>query len=421
MNQVTKKASALIGAGILSFGLSQTASGEEQQPVENIFSDIKQHSPVYETMESVFHMNIMSGYQDSSGMYYEMRPFESVTRAQTAKMMTASLGGKMATQEISPFTDVSEQHWAHDYVTIMNEKEIVGGYEDGTFKAQENLTRAQAAKMIVTAFNLPYDENELDTGFNDVSSDHWAAAYIHALVDAEITTGTSQTAFSPEENVTRYQLAAFIERSLNQSELSEDQIFLKVREVYGEFQHFYIRALQEGNVTSKTYEDFEWRFEDLVTDDYEPVLKKVFNSECALNGDCDGLRYTATLQNMFNKNIIEYSDERITIQYDEEANGLFSAANYVISIAKENGQWKLDGYEAEFYKGTKLKLSLTKEEALDHIESSYRLNYQQWEQVYSVTDIGMNEEGEWLIQLNTDGSNDEYVIRFNPEEGSFYY
>ncbi|MBM7577900.1 S-layer homology domain-containing protein [Jeotgalibacillus terrae] len=423
MNQFTKNVSALVGAGVLSIGVLQTAAGEERNQFESIFSDIEQHAPIYGTMENVFHMDIMSGYPVSSGMYYEMKPFEKVTRAQTAKMLTASLGGKMATQKLSPFTDVSEMNWAHDYVTIMDEKEIFGGYQDGTFNPQANLTRAQAAKIIVNAFDLPYDENEMETGFNDVSADHWAAAYINALVDAEITTGTSQTAFSPEEDVTRYQLAAFIERSLNQSERSVDQTFLKVREVYGQFHHHYMNALQEANSSSetKTYEDFQLGFKDLVTADYEPVLEKVFNSECALYGDCDGIKYTASIQNMFHKSVIENSGDRITIQYDEEVNGLFSSGNYLISIAKENGQWKLDGYEAEFYNGGELKISLTKEEALNHIESSYRLNFKQWEQVYSVTDIGMNEEGEWLIQLNTDGPNDEYVVKYNPDEGNFYY
>ncbi|WP_404405279.1 S-layer homology domain-containing protein [Jeotgalibacillus malaysiensis] len=422
MRNAVKKVTALTGVGVLSLGMLQPVAGEEQGMTGNLFSDVKKSSSIYETMENVFYMGIMSGYQDLDDYTFEMRPYNDVTRAQTAKMLTASLGGEMATQNDSPFIDVTNTYWAHDYITIMADRGIAGGYEDGTFNSQATLTRAQAAKMIVNTFNLPFDENTGGTEFEDVSADHWAAAYVNALVDSEITTGTSPTTFEPEENVTRYQLAAFIDRSLNQAEVNEDQVFLKVREAYGEFRSEYMRGLDAAIQPDATYsfDNLEKELQEVVTEDYLPIVKQNFMSECAQNGDCDGIRYTATIDGMFNKKVLEYSEDRITVQYDELVEGLLSDANYIISLAKEDDKWKLDRYKVDFYKPGELSLNLTKEQALNYIEATYRLHYSFSTKVYSITDLGTNEDGDYLMQLNTDSAYQD-TIRFDIEDGRFYY
>ncbi|TFE04077.1 S-layer homology domain-containing protein [Jeotgalibacillus salarius] len=422
MNHKFKRIAAIAGAGVLSLGAYHTVSGEDHNKIKSPFSDIDESSPIFETMENVYYMDIMTGYLDRSGWTYEMRPYEDVTRAQAAKMITASLGVEMATQEKSSFTDVTERYWAHDYITIMAERNIFGGYEDGTFDPQDTLTRVQAAKIIVNTFDLPFSESDRETGFKDVPADHWAAAYVNALVESDITTGTSQTTFEPEEDVTRYQLAAFIDRSFNTVELSEDQILLEVRNIYSEFRSHYMEGLHEATQTETTfnYEDLKNEIDHIITEGYEPIVKKNFTGECAHNGDCDGIRYTATMDLMFNKNVIEYSEDRITIQYDEDVHGLTPDANYIISLAKEDGKWKLDNYEVKYYQDNKLSLNLTKEQALNHIEATFRLYYSMDTDVYSITDLGTNEDGDYLMQLNTDGAYQD-VIRFDVEEGSFYY
>ena len=52
------------------------------------------------------------------------------------------------------FDDLSEAHWAFDDIMSLVETGVLNGYEDGTFKPDNNITHAEMAKIITTAFDL---------------------------------------------------------------------------------------------------------------------------------------------------------------------------------------------------------------------------------------------------------------------------
>ncbi|WP_035425889.1 S-layer homology domain-containing protein, partial [Halalkalibacterium ligniniphilum] len=52
------------------------------------------------------------------------------------------------------FTDVGSDYWAKTEIEFLAHQSIIGGYNDGTFKPSNNVTRAQAAIMIAAALNL---------------------------------------------------------------------------------------------------------------------------------------------------------------------------------------------------------------------------------------------------------------------------
>ena len=49
------------------------------------------------------------------------------------------------------FIDISEDHWATDYISILAENQITKGYEDGTFKPNDPITRAEFSNMVARA------------------------------------------------------------------------------------------------------------------------------------------------------------------------------------------------------------------------------------------------------------------------------
>ena len=91
------------------------------------------------------------------------------------------------------------------------------GYEDGTFRPDEHLTRAQFCKIAVYAMN---GENELGlyrtiTVFPDVKSSHWASAYVNmAAKGKSLIAGYPDGAFHPEETVTAGQAVTILLRLL---------------------------------------------------------------------------------------------------------------------------------------------------------------------------------------------------------------
>lgn len=91
---------------------------------------------------------------------------------------------------------------------------IINGYDDGTFKPQENITRAEFAKMIICATGYNYTEYEIYEDFADVSNSHWAKDYIYVSKKLGIVNGTSSTTFEPESNITYEQAIKMIVCSL---------------------------------------------------------------------------------------------------------------------------------------------------------------------------------------------------------------
>lgn len=70
------------------------------------------------------------------------------------------------------FSDLSESHWAYNNVLTMQEKGIVNGFEDGTFRPNQTVTREQFAKMLVKTFDLKSTVRL--NSFEDVEDGRWS-------------------------------------------------------------------------------------------------------------------------------------------------------------------------------------------------------------------------------------------------------
>ena len=84
-------------------------------------------------------------------------------------------------------------------VEYMSEKNIIGGFPDGTFKPKDTLTRAQAAKIICTVLEGAdkVDAITATASFADVPADHWAAKYVGYCADKGIVSGVGNNKFDP--------------------------------------------------------------------------------------------------------------------------------------------------------------------------------------------------------------------------------
>ena len=99
---------------------------------------------------------------------------------------------------------------AVDVCTTLN---IIGGYEDGTFRPTGNVTRAEMCKMICVALNggkEPTMGSGLIGTFNDVAKDNWAAPYIEYCVSEGIVGGVGGGRFNPTGNITGTQAAKML-------------------------------------------------------------------------------------------------------------------------------------------------------------------------------------------------------------------
>lgn len=93
------------------------------------------------------------------------------------------------------------------------DKGILSGYPDGLFHPENNVTRAEFAKMLMLTIEKSKKEiyqQDSDIKFSDVPDSHWAYKYITDAAKAGLVNGTDKNTFSPDANITYEQAAKMI-------------------------------------------------------------------------------------------------------------------------------------------------------------------------------------------------------------------
>ncbi|MFJ7953184.1 DUF6612 family protein [Lysinibacillus sp. NPDC096418] len=115
----------------------------------------------------------------------------------------------------SPFSDVSEDHPHFKGISTLSKAGVINGYNDGTFKPAQAVTRGQAAKIIVNAFELAAADSVEKQSFKDLNKSSEYYESITKLTALGVVKGYDDNTFRPNETVTRGQLAVMIARALN--------------------------------------------------------------------------------------------------------------------------------------------------------------------------------------------------------------
>lgn len=106
------------------------------------------------------------------------------------------------------FTDI-DNHWAEDAIFVLGNKLIVSGYEDGSFMPQGTITRGEFVTLI--ARSLGFDTSTTDiTKFDDVTSEAWYAGALQSLVAQELIHGYSDGTFKANDQILRQDAAVII-------------------------------------------------------------------------------------------------------------------------------------------------------------------------------------------------------------------
>jgi hypothetical protein len=139
------------------------------------------------------------------------KPDGQVTRAEFAKMICTAMGWTLEDPTNPSFSDVSKSHWAFKYIETIKKHGVTSGYPDGTFGPDKKITRAEIASMIAKALNLPADSS---SKISDIQSS-WAKGHIGACIKAGIVSGYPDLTFKPGSNASRAEAAKMIMGLLN--------------------------------------------------------------------------------------------------------------------------------------------------------------------------------------------------------------
>lgn len=152
----------------------------EEEIVWSRYSDVARTAWYAAPIGFMSDNNIMKGYEN--GCFY---PERAITRAEFAALIfRLQQDGKE--RQASHFFDVSEQHWATQAIAFSAEKGYLSGYEDGSFRPEREITRAEAVTVLNRVLgrstgNATLPEQSI---FSDVSEQHWA---FHEIMRAATT------------------------------------------------------------------------------------------------------------------------------------------------------------------------------------------------------------------------------------------
>lgn len=113
-----------------------------------------------------------------------------------------------ATQSTVNFTDLPSTHWAYSFIAEMVNRKVISGYPDGKFRPNNTITRAEFAKIMITASGItPKKVNY--SSFSDIEATNWASPFVESVKDymTGYRTADGKYIFNPSASATREDVA----------------------------------------------------------------------------------------------------------------------------------------------------------------------------------------------------------------------
>ncbi len=141
-------------------------------------------------------------------------PNANVTRAELIKMATLAFGHSVEDSILDqPFVDVKINSWFAPFVKVAKDLSAIQGYDDGTFRPNDHVNRAEALKIIFNLAQVSLSGTEPD--FKDVSDTAWFAPYVAHAQQNDIVAGYDDGTFRPGNKMTRAEVAKVVVKMMN--------------------------------------------------------------------------------------------------------------------------------------------------------------------------------------------------------------
>ena len=200
------------GSGNANFTLGETYTVDKTAT----FADVPIDYWAFEYIERLYNASITGGCGTNPLIYCPTSP---VTRAQMAVFLEKGLHGSGFTPAnvAATFTDTAG-HWAEDWIEALKSDGVTSGCGAGIYCPENSVTRDQMAVFLLKAkHGSAYTPPAVgaSTGFTDVPTNYWAAAWIKQLAAEAITGGCGGGLYCPSNAVTRDQMAVFLVKTFD--------------------------------------------------------------------------------------------------------------------------------------------------------------------------------------------------------------
>lgn len=186
---------------------SMLLTGVAQAAVAD-YTDVPASHWAYSSIMSLANAGVVKAQPEVT----KYNPADSVTRAVMAQYLVKAVPLTLENPASPSFTDVAKDAWYYQPVETLSKNGVASGYKDangnltGKFGPADMVTRAQAAKMLVKAFNLKASSGP---AFTDVNAGDWFYADVQTAAHWSLFAGNNG-AFRPNDKITRAEMAKVI-------------------------------------------------------------------------------------------------------------------------------------------------------------------------------------------------------------------
>ena len=148
---------------------------------------------------------------------WPVRPEAGITRAEVATIFYRLLKEDVrdrVTSDVNDFSDVASGDWFNVTVSSLAQMGVIAGYEDGSFRPNAPITRAEFAAIATRFFaerGVTYNEGL----FADITGDEWFADVVAAAADRGLLGGYPDGTVRPNATITRAESCAVVNRTLD--------------------------------------------------------------------------------------------------------------------------------------------------------------------------------------------------------------
>ena len=180
-----------------------------------IIPPVTPSEPVYTPnwLNTTDHVSYIIGYSDGT-----VKPNAGITRAEVATIFFRLLtdgARERFWSETNAYSDVAAGSWYNIAVSTLSNMGILGGYEDGTFRPNASITRAEFAKIAVSFFD--WADVYAVNNFVDVRDSAWYANYVAVAAEIGLIEGYGGNVFRPDATITRAEACTIINRTLGRA------------------------------------------------------------------------------------------------------------------------------------------------------------------------------------------------------------
>lgn len=351
------------------------------------------------------------------------RPNENISRKHVAVLLDKALNFSTPPTEKLIFKDVPKSH--PYYVPIMKlfNEGIISGGVNGKFNPDSPITRIQMAKILDLAFKFNMTQS---FRFEDMNFVHWGYVHASALYSNGVTKG-DQGRFLPNKPVTRAHYAEFLYRSMKigtnpiSDKISKDKAIDLSKRLPLIIEGIRIQAKRD----KKTYNQMRIKQLPYATASLVDGLLKEDYPYVSTGGDSflfPQLTIEPSLRFKY-----EQPDPNTLNAHTVELNGMISGSIFVdFYFKKESGIWKLDNFDSTYagkknFELTRSEAELILKDGYSYFPSSFfKITY-----ISTTTEIGEDPETEQKYTFNqykfiVEDDHGSSIVRVNSDDGLYY-